>query len=277
MKVVVVTPTGRKQFLELLYTNLLKSTFDEWHLWLNTENESDIDYCKKLQQQHNWIKIIERPNSVVPRLRCVDYTHLFWAYCQEQDTVYIRLDDDVVYLDKNFINTFANFIQNNPQYIVNFANINNNGILSYIHQRFKAFEINDQLTYRPFNNMMYGETKHIEKIHLDFIKNILENKKEKYLFHKYVIYPGRKIDVTECSERILTNAVGWLGSNFKKYDVNVPHDEELYVNYDLPVRVKMPIGVCGMALCSHYSFSLQASCMENATYLLDEYKKIMHL
>ena len=53
MKIEIVTPAGRQRYLELLFLHLKsqKADFHHWTLWLNTNNQADIDYCKKLEKE----------------------------------------------------------------------------------------------------------------------------------------------------------------------------------------------------------------------------------
>jgi hypothetical protein len=50
MKRVIVTPAGRRRYMSLLAGHLLKqrSSYDEWHIWLNTTDKEDIEFFKKL-------------------------------------------------------------------------------------------------------------------------------------------------------------------------------------------------------------------------------------
>jgi hypothetical protein len=61
MKIEIVTPAGRQRYLELLFLHLKsqKVDFDQWTLWLNTTNRSDIEFCKKLERENEWIKTID--------------------------------------------------------------------------------------------------------------------------------------------------------------------------------------------------------------------------
>ena len=62
MKIIVVTPAGRKRYLKILLKNLQKqkNDFDEWHLWENTRNKEDEIYIKELEKKYDWIKCIKR-------------------------------------------------------------------------------------------------------------------------------------------------------------------------------------------------------------------------
>ena len=48
-KVVVVTPSGRKTYLNLLKNYILNNPIvDEWQLWFNTTDKENINYLKFL-------------------------------------------------------------------------------------------------------------------------------------------------------------------------------------------------------------------------------------
>ena len=48
-RIVVVTPAGRKRYLEILFRYILKlrPIMDEYRLWVNTENNEDIEYMNE--------------------------------------------------------------------------------------------------------------------------------------------------------------------------------------------------------------------------------------
>ena len=53
-KVVVVTPAGRKRYLEILVHYILKekNIIDKYVLWGNTRNQEDIEYMKYLTNKY---------------------------------------------------------------------------------------------------------------------------------------------------------------------------------------------------------------------------------
>jgi hypothetical protein len=134
-KVIVITPAGRKRYLEILveYVKRLKGIVDEYHIWLNTEDKKDIEYIKSLAS--DYIKVIEKPgpyhNNGIYR---------FFPYCIQPKTVYVRFDDDIVFLDNN--EAFINFVKYriaHPEYFLLYANIINNSIISHLHHRLGNF------------------------------------------------------------------------------------------------------------------------------------------
>ena len=60
MDIIVVTPAGRKKYLEKLYLHLKnqKQDFHYWHLWVNTSDINDINYMKELEKNNLWIKLV---------------------------------------------------------------------------------------------------------------------------------------------------------------------------------------------------------------------------
>ena len=63
MRKVVVTPAGRKKYLEILskYLSAYKNEFDRWDIWLNTTDYDDIQYIMNLSSQYDFVKIIPNP------------------------------------------------------------------------------------------------------------------------------------------------------------------------------------------------------------------------
>ena len=140
MKKVIVTPAGRERYLQTLvkYIKREVGTFDEWHLWLNTNIQSDIDYCRQLEQTYSWIKVI-----TIPTVNEVLLTNIykFFKYAQDIDSVYIRLDDDIVYLEPGFFDKLFKKRLENPEPFLVYPNIINNAIISHIHQRLSLIHI----------------------------------------------------------------------------------------------------------------------------------------
>ena len=53
-RIIVVTPAGRKAYLEILKTYILKDeSIDEWILWDNCRLESDRIYIKNLAKNYH--------------------------------------------------------------------------------------------------------------------------------------------------------------------------------------------------------------------------------
>ncbi|MBA3922196.1 MAG: hypothetical protein H0X31_11035, partial [Nostocaceae cyanobacterium] len=79
-KVVAVTPSGRQRYLEILIPYILKDKgiIDEYHLWVNTSDASDISYIESLQNKFpSFIKLVW--SSLIPNGSATVYQ--FYQYC----------------------------------------------------------------------------------------------------------------------------------------------------------------------------------------------------
>jgi hypothetical protein len=123
-KVIVVIPAGRKRYLEILIPYLLNPTnraiIDECRLWLNTDVEEDIAYIKSLQS--DFIKIDEYNNP-----KNIHRIASFLSLApNNSNIIYLRLDDDICFVDSNAILNLVKFRYENPNYFLVYGNIANN-------------------------------------------------------------------------------------------------------------------------------------------------------
>ena len=135
MKVAAAIPAGRKRYLEILVPYLLKNRehIDECHLWLNTQNEQDRQYILQLASEYPTFFYVEERDFFSK-----DIAQNVWQYfqsCTDENTVYLRLDDDICYIDKQAIPRIINFRLQNPEPFLVYGNIVNNAICSYIQQQ----------------------------------------------------------------------------------------------------------------------------------------------
>ena len=118
------------------------SSFDEWHIWNNTRYIHDYHFIYELEKQYDWIKVIDRfkPERVNMFVGEKYYGSLvainqFYDYTIDKQTVYIRLDDDIVWIDDGFIDKMKRFRLDNPDYTLTVANIVNNNITAHLQQK----------------------------------------------------------------------------------------------------------------------------------------------
>jgi hypothetical protein len=260
MKIVVVTPAGRKRYLNILYSHLKlqKENFKdfEWHLWENSRTTEDEKYIKSLVDENNWVKLIQRD------LGKLKGTNLgitkFWDYTTDIDTIYIRLDDDIVWLEKNFIKTLAEFRLNNPNYTFVFGNIVNNNIIDHIHQRIGAIKINTPINYARMGNSWNSKELPLE-IHKQMLQSIKDNNINKWKFSQWVL---------NLYERVSINALCWKGGDIDF--TKMAGDEEQWVSVEYPKTIQIPNIICGTALCVHAGFVTQRT--EKLEIFVQKYK-----
>lgn len=260
---VVVTPAGRRRYLEKLVVHLEKqrSDFKEWHLWVNTDDADDIQYLNDLEAAHEWIKLVHVDNIDPVKGKHYDASniHKFFHYTNDENTVYIRLDDDIVWLEDNFVKNLVAFRLENPDYFLVYANIVNNCVIDHIHQKIGALE-----------NFKYGHIDYdclgnawrkcgpAHEIHTRFIEARKNGTTEIWKFEQWVL---------EENERVSINAICWLGPSFK--GISVGRKEEEWLATDYPKQAGLKNVVFGKALCVHLGFFPQRKKRINGLLLDD--------
>jgi hypothetical protein len=156
-KVVVVTPAGRKKYMEILIKYILreKNIVDEYRIWVNTKNSKDIAYFKELATKHKgFITLDER---FINEEECGSNfnIHRFFDKCIDEDTIYVRLDDDVVWLQPNCIENLVKYRIENPEPFLIYGTIINNGIVDSLLQNFGYYNNNDTFNYQQWLSVDY--------------------------------------------------------------------------------------------------------------------------
>lgn len=263
-KRIVVTPAGRARYLEILHKHLEKQRehFDQWLLLVNTNNVEDIGFCERLAARNDsWIDTRYAKDSD-PNRQNLNIHKFLNQFCTDPDAVYLRLDDDVVYLAPDFVKTMFETRLADPEPYLVYGNIINNAITSWIHQKLGNFRFkNGHSLYDCVDHLGWANPEFAEELHREFLKNPTDPKWTS--FEKWV--------ATEY-ERISINAICFFGKDFASEPV--ADDEELFLSVDRPRAIQRPNVVCGKAVCVHFAFHTQRAHLD-ATGILDEYKKLV--
>lgn len=269
---IIVTPAGREGYLTLLWRHLSaqKDAFDEWHLWLNTQHQPDIDFCQKLATDHAWIKTAP---LTVPWQGNGSICSFFPGYA-DPDCVYMRLDDDVIWLSPNFVAEMFEYRIAHPEYCLVYPTIINNSIISHLFQRCGALTVpyaqspEDLVTvkYDVCDLLGWHTPLFANNLHKEFLAS-LETE--------------RGLDRWRCfdswnlffHERVSINSISWLGSTFAKFCGNVGHDEETWLSCVYPATTNTRNIIINGPICAHFSFYPQRGLEFQHDELLAAYAK----
>lgn len=255
MKKIIVTPAGRKEFLEILYNNINKkqNQFDKWILWANTDNEEDLAYIKHLSDTNDFIEHIDLD---VPFDNNFSISS-FFKYCVDPDAMYLRLDDDICYIHDNAIENIFNYRAVNPEPFLIYGNIVNNAYINNIQKNNKRYP--DVIGETSDNALEYIEknTSGVAiKIHKFFMNLSLQNKINSLLF--------KESHTLSDYSRVSINAISWFGKDFAAFN-GIPDftgqrhpfeiDEEEFLSCTMPRRLSRPNVIYGEALFVHFSFN----------------------
>lgn len=250
-KIVVTTPSGRREYQSLLLRYIKKNfhIIDEYRIWLNTKKESDVLWLKSLPNNFSKIKLDCRK-----KVNSIKTIGQYFDKCTENDTIYIRLDDDIIYLHENFFENLIKFRIENPEYFLISTNIINNYHCFQIQKRLGLIKNIENIT----------NPKNAEKLHNFFIKILKRDCAEELYFEK---------QIAKKYERININSICWFGSDMSKVYKMIGNDEEANLNNLIPKKLNKYNCVCGNALSSHFSFYKQIDYLKK-TNILNKYKNI---
>jgi hypothetical protein len=249
MKRVIVTPAGRKCYLEILLRYLVRAKnageIDRWILWVNTEVDADIEYMMSLAEEYDFI---ETRALTIPYDK--NYSiHSFFAECVDENTVYVRLDDDIVFMEEGALDRLIRFRIANPQYFLVYGNIINNAIIAYIHQRQGAVDRSFGVTtYSALADLGWKRPAFAHYLHEEFLRQLKVGNIDRFRFPQWILHDY---------ERVSINVISWLGSEFKKFDGKVDRNEEPWLAVTKPISLQRPNCIFGEVLFAHYAFYTQ--------------------
>lgn len=265
MNIVMVTPAGRKRYLEILlpYILRLRPILDEYRLWVNTTNDNDINYMKSLNVLYpDFIKLEFLPEGITVDPNCVFKTICkFFKNCIDINTIYVRVDDDVVYLDD--IDKFTQFIKfrkEHDEYLLVFGNIINNAICTHLHQRQGMLQLTAGISgYKCTDDIGWWTSPLAPFIHHSISQT---DDLSKFNMNNWLLFNN---------ERVSINVISWLGSEFLKFNGEIDSDEENYLACVLPgIRNKYNI-IYGKFVSVHYAFGPQRASIDGDPSILNGY------
>lgn len=276
-KVIAVTPAGRRQTLSILakyikhYLDM--GVIDEWHLWENTNNDDDKRFIALLEYENKNISVIGRKGEPDKVGTASNIKFYYEGYC-EPNTVYLRIDDDICYMDPEGLEKFIEYRIANPQYFLVYPIIINNCAMSYKLQQNKIIPPTNPMIGGWKPEMGYPECYKGGVHPLDPVG--WGNPQLAYIIQSELIHGNEnkfKCGNWEWSQRehCCINFISWLGEAMKDHHDKVEYDEEIYLTQKVPAELNKYNGVYGGYVVGHYSFYVQKSYLDK-TDLLEKYR-----
>lgn len=252
MRVISVTPAGRRHYLQALVPHLLRQrhVIGEHHWWLNTKDVDDIRYVEQVTAKHPDFFKICRKDIRDDLMLGENIWRYFRDYC-EPETMYIRFDDDIVYMAPDAVERLVHFRLKHRHPLLALGNIVNNSVCTHFHQRagvvpLRWGEVRAECMDR--NGWWRGEF--ARKLHELFLNDLRHNRTERW---KQVPLP------IDGLKRFSINVICWFGQDLRHLaEINNDRvDEEPFLTETLPARLDRPNAVCGEALFAHFAFYSQ--------------------
>jgi hypothetical protein len=249
---------------------------------MNTDDQRDVAFIEKLEEHApEFFKIVRRP---VMRSRFKG----IWQYyrdCIDEDTIYVRLDDDICFIDEGALARLVKHRIFNPGPFIIYGNIVNNAVCSYHHQQKGTIPLAwgavrpDCMDERGWKDPTFAR-----RVHELFLEDVKRKEVEKW-----------KIDDVTLPQfdRFSVNVICWFGRDFRHIDELKYQDltgvkvfdsargvtasdlfEEPMLASILPARLNRPNQICGQAIFCHFAYYIQRFYLENATSLLERYQRL---
>ncbi|MCM2292782.1 hypothetical protein NAC44_10650 [Allorhizobium sp. BGMRC 0089] len=195
------------------------------------------------------------------------YWHAYAYYARHlktfEDTVFLKCDDDIVYMDLEGLAGFIEFRRRHPQYFVVSANVINNGICAYLQQVAGSIPA----SVGEFENPPGG-----------FGGTLWRSAEKATALHDYVLQlpkPDLPLPaaVMEWDQRQSINFIAWLGRDIQHLALG-PCDDERAVTVDLPAFLNRKTAVYSGFTVSHLSFGPQEAGL-NVDRLITAYHGLM--
>jgi hypothetical protein len=287
--VILWVPAGRQRYMELLIPHLIKNIeyVDEIHLWRNTRNDSDARYLESLANVHPKIKIREHGRQEYKGK--VEYLRFVYPEYKESNTVYIKVDDDVVYIEPNKLKSFIEFRINNPQYFLVYPMTVNNpfcmwkasrlGIIPNLPSTYDSWESTIKTVKPKIQRRSEPRLTHYMDEKQVLCPDFWGNNDNALMFHRQLIEHGpNKFHMPNWeltnNETVSINFISWLGESFQEFNGQVDSfEDETWLATFYPIYSNKINCVYGDFVVSHFSYYPQMKFLDS-TDLLMSYGKI---
>lgn len=276
-KVVPWTPYGRKETVSILLEYMRRDhkagVVDEWVLYMNTDphQTGDVEYAHELAATYEWITLRERP-AHLPVLQPKQMnTGRAYLYFTDPDAVYIRFDDDIVYVHEKAIERLAaSRIAAGDSTLVSFPIIWHNAVCSWYLQTMGKIPREYGVVGAPYcmDPIGWADAYFAERIHNLLLEKIHQGRVDDlFMHHDVQLAVGLQFSVS-CFA-----ATGDVYANLPQPgNIGVHQEEENWHTISRPQQIGKPNSIVANALVAHLSFFPHSDHIRNRTDILPRYR-----
>lgn len=263
-KIVVNTAAGRRRYMQYLVPPILEADIvDRYDIWVNTHNMVDIEFFKQLAKKYTKVNLVWQPEGIVNGIASIN---AFYRDCCDRDTIYMKLDDDVVWFEPDLFEKMVKFRIENPDYFLVSPLVINNALSTYLLQVHDKIKLDKYYMSICAERTICHDGWFAADLHNWFMENFLKPNTYKDL------YVGKHpMGMT----RFSINCILWFGSDMAEFNGVVPGDDEEFLSCIKPTQ----LGKCncfnGDALISHFAFGTQREGLDKMD-ILNKYGQILH-
>jgi len=272
-RVVTVCPAGRQRYLELLVPYLLRErgVIDRHDFWMNTTDASDLAYMATLAHKHpDFFRLVTTPNAGTtprgkPYLGLSFQIGSFYPHAAEPGTVYVRLDDDIVYVSPGGIAALARYRIDHFEPFLVYPTVINNSIMTHFLQADGVFGRGYGAAEYALKGRGWNDARLAERLHRQFLQAVRRGEGERWRVKPRTLGDYMTVSV---------NCIAWRGEDMAECKDSVGEYEEQYLATDRPRALARPNVVTNVATMAHFSYGEQRAVLDR-TDLLREYRRIL--
>lgn len=264
-RIVPFIPAGRQRVMSILLNNLRRfPEIDEVQVWHNTDEQPEDDkWIASLPKIWDKVVVWPIPDGQQRRPKQLN-TRKFYIHTQDEQTIYFRFDDDIVWVDDRYFTNMVEARLDNPEPPIICGNIWNNAICSYLHQQeghigHEFGTVNSAFCMDPVGWQSGPFAEHLHRVLLEKIQNGTTSD----LFLEDYVLENTRFSISNFC---------FFGSDMRAMLPEI-EDEEIWLTEKYPLLSGRNNRICGSALTSHYSFFSQRPYLDQ-TDILEQYRKV---
>ena len=261
-RVVCVTPAGRRRYLRLLAPQVLASPLvDRYDLWSNTSVPADRAFLEGLSRVDPRVRLVPHPTGAPPSVEAIG---AFSRLAMEPGTIYVRLDDDIVWLEPGFFERLLAFRVEHPEYLMVMPLVVNNALSSHILQTFGKIVSSRPLTTTCLDKVAWRDPGFAIDLHRFAID----------LIHRGEIHRLRCGPVEIALNRFSINCIAWFGHDMAATGGVVGADEEEELSAGMAARLRRRNCFFTDVAAAHFAFYPQRERLD-ASDVLASYEALL--
>lgn len=263
-KIVVNTAAGRRRYMQYLVPPIIEADIvDRYDIWVNTHNMVDIEFFKQLAEKYPKVNLVWQPDGIVNGIASIN---AFYRDCCDEDTIYMKLDDDVVWFEPELFEKMVKFRVDNPEYFLVSPLVINNALSTYLLQVHDKIKLDKYYMSICMERTISLDGWFAADLHNWFMDNyLIKNKYNELYVGKHPMGMAR----------FSINCILWFGKDMAEFKGIVPGDDEEFLSCIKPTL----LGKCncfnGDALIAHFAFGTQREGLDKMD-ILNRYGKLLH-
>lgn len=252
-RVVAFTFVKRWSTLDLLAAHLERQAgvIDEWVLCWEGDDPAGERFVSALGDRlAPWTRVAVR-SGPGGRSR-------FYDGFRDPQTIYVKLDVDVVWMEPDAVHGLVWFLTAHPAYSIASGNVVNNALVSHLHCRMGVIDPGAVCGWDPFDHAAWSDGPWAEQLHRQFLACLGQGLIGRWKFGKYRMFPG---------ERFSTDCVAFAGRDMANLNMTGDDDDDAFLSQQLPRLTGRPAVWYGGVVFARYASPPQRAHLQGTDVL----------